>query len=210
MTIASLPTIPGREACLSGALRSVRHQFDKICVTYLSESQVGLPEVEKIRPLQGREGYLFPIDDDIQYPDWYVERTIEHIERFDRKAVICYAGRRFDQLPVQSYYRGASKRVQLFHDDVEEDWPCHIPIAAAMAWHSDTIKFWTDGWPCPNMDVLTGVQCFDAGAPVICVPHKASDFRDLMPVANSQHSVYLANRNNDAMQTALINERRWK
>lgn len=209
MTVACIPTIPGREKCLAGTLASIRGQFDLVCVAYLSEGMIGLPETEKLRNLQDRAGYLFALDDDCWYPPDFMEKTVAHIERHERRAVICYGGRRFDSLPVDSYYRGASERRSVF-TECTEDWPCHVPIAAALAWHSDTIRFIVDGWPCPNMDVLTGVQCHDAGVPVICAPHPEGWFKDLMPFADTDKtSVYERNRANDACQTRLINARKW-
>jgi len=42
----------------------------------------------KFRHMNGLSGYFFTVDDDIDYPNDYVEKMIEHIERFDRTTLI--------------------------------------------------------------------------------------------------------------------------
>ena len=214
MTVAGVATIPGRERALAAMMESVHGQFDRIEVITNHPDNGSIQDGEKFRPFATltEPSYCFVLDDDIAYPPDYVERTITHIERLKRRAVVCYAGKRYDHTPVKSFYTGFSQLVHLLTHDVDGDMAIHIPITSATAWHSDTIRFDVDKWDAPFMaDVWCGCECHDKGVPIVCVPHRAAEFKNLMPLCdNPVGTIFRQQRGRDEIQTSKINERQWR
>jgi len=123
---ANIATMKGREHHLQATLLNLYDQFDKIRIVFNGFNEVpwfaGHPKIEPILPDTDltdngkfysldnkRKEYYFTMDDDIHYPNNYVEKTIEAIEKF--KCIVTYHGRILNPLAT-TYYRGGH---EFFH-----------------------------------------------------------------------------------------------
>lgn len=150
------------------------------------------------------DGYNFTCDDDIIYPEDYFRRTIHHIEKYNRRAVVSYHGKRVNG-KVKSYY--AYTQNFACRDTLENDVRVHIPGIGVMGWHSDTIKFDFAGFKRKNMvDIWAGKQCHEKGVKVYCVAHDAGYFG----FTHHKESIWQANHKNDSYQTEVVNSVKWE
>ena len=189
MIYANLATIQEREHLLKKVVFSIVTQVDKMYISLndyneipewlshnpkiipiLRENQKG--DGEKFLNVENQNGYIFTIDDDLQFPSGYIETMISHIERFNRKCIISLHGRTFRRIPIVSYYRG---KLTGYHWDVNQNFDIEVGAGGTgvMCWHSDTIKVKYEDIKRANCaDVWMSVFARRAGVKIMCVKHK--------------------------------------
>lgn len=165
-----LATYPAREDCLEDLFQSVLPQFDKMYI-YLNRyedipdiirksnrNDEGGSSIEYILDKSGRpkasgkfrwidhEGYIFTLDDDIIYPENYVEYLIGWIEKFKRRAFVGVHGLIFEE-NVKNFHVGDGNSIQEkinFNKSLENSKRVHLIGTGTMAFHSSLIKDFKD------------------------------------------------------------------
>ena len=181
-----LATLPDRESSLEKTINSLRGQADTIniylnghqrvpaflrgergsdCTIWRSKENGGA--VMKFWWSDKLEGYLLTCDDDIIYPPNYVERVVDAIERYERRAVVGLHG---VTIPpgFQRYVR--DREVVAYNEGLVADKPVHILGTGGMAYHSSTLRVSTADFPYPNMtDIWFGIACQKRRVPIVCI-----------------------------------------
>lgn len=200
MVTASMAFLP--ERVNADVTNSIRRQVDMFH-QYKGDNELG--DANKFRGVIGKKGYCFTVDDDLIYPENYVEYMIEKIEKYDRKAVITLHGKIILNQPISSFYGSDFLKLRCL-DKVSKDIPVHIPGTGVMGWHSDTIQFSMNDFPKPNMaDIWAGIKCETEGVQRICAKHDAGWLKHI----SNKTDLYRQNRSRDKLLTDTINSIEW-
>lgn len=115
--IVGIATFKGREKALEKAVESLRHQCDKIII-YDNEINPDLADNGKFYGLTivNEPCYYFTCDDDLEYPQDYIESMIKAIDRTG--TIVTHHGRILQGLD-RSYYRGHTAIRCLGNNEVE-------------------------------------------------------------------------------------------
>lgn len=154
------------------------------------------------------EGYYLILDDDLIYPATYAEDMIQHVERYGRKAVVTLGGKRYDRIPIGSYYRDMTRNVRVF-ESLGQDLRVHVPLTPTVAFHSDVLRFTTeDLQQTGNGDVDLGLLLNERGIPCYAVAHEPDYLRhqDLQGLP----TMYRRFKNNDRRFTEAVNAVQWQ
>lgn len=226
----NIATMPERKESLKAVVTILLPQVDQINI-YLNNFKGDIPEFlnhDKIRffesekePLgdigaagkfydvENQKGYILTADDDIFYASDYVEKMIEGIERYKRKAVITVHGRilHLDR-KSNSYYKDA-ERFFVFHRGCSEDTKVHVGGTGVMAFHSDTIKISTDDFGYCNMaDIYFAIKANSLKIPIMVIKHP-DHWLQISDKYDKNYSISRSMVNKDQLQTEIINSVTW-
>lgn len=204
---ACIATYPPREACIQDLIDAVGHQADNICfylnryqtppsviqaairdndrgasIHYILDSD-GFPKASgKFRWLK-KKGYIFTLDDDINYPNEYFEHLISWIENLKRRAFVGVHGILFNESisiadeSVKAYIKEKFN----FGDEVTELKQVHMLGTGTLAFHSSLVEHCIDELydqmnhleGCENSnDESLAVFAKKKGIPMYIVPRK--------------------------------------
>lgn len=185
---AGIATMPGRESGLSIVLDSLCPQVDEVYV-YLNgfdvppdcvfahdnvHAFVG-PDVGdrgKFRFVDGYSGYFISVDDDIAYPDFYVQTLIDGIERYGRRAAVGWHGSILLD-GFSDYYDAKSRRVLTFGSERGADTQVHVLGTGCTAFHTDTIRVSYGDFLKPNMaDIFFALEGQRQQVPFMVLAHR--------------------------------------
>lgn len=193
--VASLATIPSRSGSLEKTINSLYSQVDRINV-YLNNYKK-IPKFllqEKIHVVQSQvygdigdsgkfwwcdkvEGYHFICDDDLTYPEDYIEKMISKIEHYERKAIVGLHGSFFRQ-PFLRYHpsqrkgkkRASSKKTLHLLHSLQEDTFVQMLATSSLTYHTSTIQVTKDDFEHVNMaDVWFSLIAQKQGVPRVCI-----------------------------------------
>jgi hypothetical protein len=152
--------------------------------------------------LDGLEDVFYiTLDDDILYPENFIETIIKKCEKYDRKKVITYHGRSFKKFPIGSYYNSSSQRHH-FLQKLSNDTKVQFGGTGLMCFHTDLIKIPFSYFKYPNMaDVWIGKYCMENNIDIICAEHNQNSFKDL----GYKETIYHYGTQNDYIQTMVVN-----
>ncbi len=158
-TCVAIATYPARRTSLIEAINSLINQADYILL-YLNEyksipkeieehinrkkiiclmDETGLRRAEaKFHWLGYVNGFYLTCDDDIIYPDNYVRKTVESIEKYHRAAVVGYHGVLFKDIVVN--FKSDRKEFYKFTENIKEDKPCHLLGTGVSGFHTDILS----------------------------------------------------------------------
>ena len=125
-------------------------------------------------------GYHIIVDDDILYPRDYVPTMIQHIEKFERQAVVGAHGKRF------MYRKPPSPMTFEFFNfavEVLEYQHVHMLGTGVMAYHSDTLTISPQQFEPGKIDDQFAIYCQENMIPCVVVPHAASWLADMEDVS---------------------------
>jgi len=220
---AGMATMPSRLESLEETINSIINQVDKLYV-YLNEfsHKPGFLNHPKIFSIHSEnafgdlgdagkfycaglnDGYFFTIDDDIIYPVDYVGKTIESIEKNDRKYIITYHGRKYLHKPVKSFYNDADIKISYcksYNRNIQID----IPGTGVMAYHTDTFKCSIEDFKTVNMaDVWVGKKAKEEKVNILCMSHNARWIRPSRKT-NKMNSIYNNLCMKDSLHTEILN-----
>jgi hypothetical protein len=158
-------------------------------------------------------GYYFTCDDDIVYPKDYIQRTINKIEHYNRKAVIGFHGSII--LPkFKHYYDVKSRRVLGFNFDKENDEHVHILGTGTIGFHTSTIRVKFSDFKKPNMaDIFFAKLGQEQSVPFIVQEHSkgemyAIESRESISGSGIKRTGSRLDTSND--QNKLVTEINWK
>lgn len=180
-------------------------QYDKKLYVYRQDG-VDIGCAGKFAFCQSWLGYIFTVDDDFIYPSDYVEKMIEAIEAYNRKAIMSLHGRRVIT-PVLNYYRDKGEFFRCT-EEVASDEKIDIVGTGVMALHTDVLNPPLSGriFTHSNMsDIFFSIEMKNRGVPMYVVKHPAKWL-----IALSQKVTIGARTKKDCeLETALINQN-WK
>ena len=223
--IAGMATMPGRETALQATIRSLINQVDELHIvlngfkkvpiflkhrkiTAIIDENNTYGDAAKFTIL-GKSGYLFFTDDDIIYPEDYVQTMIMAIENYDRRAIITSHGRRFINWPVKSYYHDNSVKIRCLGSLDRDSW-VHVPGSGVMAFHSTTIGITLSDFKAKNMaDIWVGVAAQREETPIVAIKHRQGWIREATGYDVS-HSIHARLNGRDQYQTKVMNSIKWK
>jgi FkbM family methyltransferase len=218
MISVCLASYPPRADKLLQAVASLLPQVDRIYIylneyeaipDFLKHKQITVELAGKDRNLRDNgkfffmksipTGYVFTIDDDIMYPDDYIQVMIRKLEFYDRKAIVGLHGTVFGK-PFQRYFR---KRI-LYHFEhaLEHDVIVNQLGTGTMAFHSSLICPDVSAFQSSGMvDVWFALAAKAADVPMIAVQRES---RWLKPIGLDEATLFREFRKDDTMQTKLI------
>lgn len=167
-------------------------------------------DVGKFWDLESWTGYNFTVDDKIIYPPDYTERTIEKIEQYNRKAIVSYHGRimHLDRYAV-SYYKDFQMVID-FQKHLSSDTQIHIPGTGVQAFHASAMATGLEIFEYINMsDIFIAKHCNENNIPVMALTHPRGWIK-VHPKHNPTHSILYAFKDNDIVQTQIVNSIKWK
>src|SRR3990167_1357662 len=217
--IASMAAIPSRLESLQNAVESLINQVDELIV-YLNEWKVvpdflfhkkisllegaNLGDTGKFYGLQGAEGYLFTVDDDLIYPTNYVEKMIDKINQYHRQAFICVHGNLLPKIPIKSYY--LEKKGVHCSRELKEDIKVDVPGTGTLAYHSSMYKLNMHDFGRKNMtDIWLYKLAKRLNITIICITRSLHWIKSYSLKYPSE-SIYLSNYKNDSYQTGIVNQ----
>lgn len=202
MITATLATMPRRHDSLMETLESILPQVD---ACFIRRDTDGIGDTGKFTLTKG--DYIFRCDDDLIYPDNYVEYMIDKVEQYNREAVISCHGKVIQEQPVESYYHGKFDKYH-FRLNVSEDKPVHLVGTGVLAYHTDTVSLSTDEFEAPNMaDIWFSRHCEQNGIPRVVCKHRADWIQ--LTGADQSESCYEWNKERDELITETINSIEW-
>lgn len=183
-----IASMPGREEGLRVVLKSLVPQADEIFV-YLNgfdhvPAELAIDERvrfftgpdhgdrAKFMFMEGYAGYYLTCDDDIAYPDFYVDHIVDGIERYGRRAVVGWHGSVFKD-GFSDYYDPASRRVVAYYSNRSEDLPVHLLGTGIAGFHTSTLLLSLADFEVPNMaDVWLALKAREQGVPMVVLRHE--------------------------------------
>jgi FkbM family methyltransferase len=232
--IAALASISSREKSLKSVVNSLLPQVDYLCVylngynkvpSYLKNSKIIIEQSQNYGDLgdAGKfwwsdkvSGYYFSCDDDIIYPDNYIQFMLEKLNGFDDQAVVGLHGVYLVQKNFESYYKS---RV-VFHNqnDLSYDIYVHILGSGALCFSTKVFQITPKEFKHKNMaDIWVGCFGQKTKIPFICIEHKG-DYLTLIDPENEDTIWYQSEikQDNNVMNTgdrqteAILNNNPWK
>jgi FkbM family methyltransferase len=182
---ASLATIPAREPGLRHVVEALLPQVDGLGV-YLNEYDrvpawlereeivVARSQDSGVRGDAGKffwagttRGYQLVCDDDMDYPPDYVDRLVDGIERYGRRAVVGFHGCLLRD-EITDYY--TSRKLLHFTRALPADTPVHVLGTGVSGFHASAIGVSADDFPAPNMaDIWLALLGQRRGVPFVCL-----------------------------------------
>lgn len=181
---ASLATIPARERGLRHVVAALLPQVDGLGV-YLNEYDRVPPFLDRDEIVVARSqdsgvrgdagkffwseatsGYQLVCDDDIDYPEDYVDRLVEGIERYGRRAVVGFHGcvLRDD---LADYH--TSRRLLHFTHALAVDSAVHVLGTGVAGYHTSAIRVRAKDFVAPNMaDIWLALLAQRQRVPLAC------------------------------------------
>ena len=191
---ALMTTIPIREEVVLITLDSIYDQVDEIRIVFNGYDRVPswaskVPKIISYLDSSNQftdcakwqylpeEGYVFVIDDDIQYPPNYVSTMICKIEQYKRKAVMTVHGSVFKR-PFVSF--GESKRAFHFEKALSRDIRVAMIANCTLSFHLETVRPEFKDFLAPSRtDIWFSAVCLKKQIPMICVGHRAGWLKSL-------------------------------
>lgn len=208
-------SIPSRRYLLCETLKSIENQVDRIDV-YLN----GYTEIPCIKPLKCAvfwhfrdnsladcarftakfepDEWVFSFDDDLIYPENYVQNTLFKAKK---GAIYSYHGRKFDNLPIKSYYKDHTWKSNCLNG-LNQDTEIHIGGCGVMCFHSTTLKIDSKLLFPMMSDISIGIMAKIQKIPIICLSRPDEWIKYQEP----KETIYNDYYNNDKKQTFLINK----
>jgi hypothetical protein len=186
MKIAKIATIPSRKDLLIQTVYSLVSQVDlvKVMLNNYKEVPEELQGHDKIlailrknqkgdaeKFLGNEKGYIFHCDDDLAYPETYIEDMIQGIK--DYGCIVTLHGKTFGKKPVESYFRNYSFAYRCL-GEVQEDVYVDVPGSGVLAYHTDFFNVDYDRIDKANMgDIWVAKFAKEQGVKMVLLKHSA-------------------------------------
>jgi len=194
LNIGTLATYPPRYDSAWFVIRSISDQLDQLRV-YVNDQGV-LPDWYRDTPsnvtvVLGRnergdlvdtgkfywstrlpeETIHFVLDDDLSYPDDYVERTIDELQATGMSAVVGFHGWCFGE-------GGTVARLHHFHQSLSSRQPVHALKTGCMAYPCSLLRFPLSVFHTTHTaDLWAALHAQQTGTPMVCLPHREAWIR---------------------------------
>lgn len=226
--IVNVCSIPEREKSLERVLRGISRQCDEIYLyldryvsvpefvnklevpvkVYRSQDMPGLRDNGKFIRLDEISKhdvpcYYFTIDDDIDYPDDYVNAMIKHLQRFDNSVIAGVHGVTLRDKP--NGYFSERRMVHSFTRSLEKPRLVNILGTGTVAFHTSIFKnFDLNVFSEPGMvDIFFAKECVIRNIPMLCVPRHDHWLKEIK--IDNNITLFNEFRRDDSKQTAVLN-----
>ena len=181
-------------------------KHEKITVFRSQDCSGDLSDIGKFYAVDEVNGYFITLDDDLIYPPNYVDRLLSGIEKYERKAVCSFHGRRFASFPVESYYRGKTRHVCRCLGTQDNDQEIHFGGTGVMGFHTDTLKVELSEFKrCSMADIWMGILCAKQKVPIISLSHAAGWIKE-SDMYDRGTTIFEKCHRADDVQTIIVNE----
>lgn len=221
MITVNIASIPTREQHLEEIIKSQIQYVDRFEVylnnynyipRYLNNSKINvytsqqygdLGDCGKFFNIERINGYVICLDDDLHYPNDYIEKMIEKIDLHKRTSLICVHGNLLPSNNINSYYK--EKHGLHFSKELSGDTLVDIPGTGTLGLHADFIKIPFNIFKSNNMtDLWLGLYALQQNIPIWCISRR---YHWLQQVTfnNLDKSIRQRYCKNDHLQTEIAN-----
>jgi len=138
--------------------------------------------------------YYFTMDDDLLYPQNYIDKLIACIEKNERRAVITVHGSIIKRL-FKNYFQ--SRRTFGFSDALDEDIVVSTAGVGTTAFHSSTIKPTLQNFPFPfARDLWASILCAKHKVPIVTIQRP---YGWIVPLKTSGETVFGVTNSNQTL-----------
>lgn len=222
MITAKVASIPERISQLETTVKCFLKHVDKLEVylnnypstpSFLREPKIQVftsqksgdkGDIGKFYQVDSAVGYVLTLDDDLIYPEDYVDKMVEKIDHYQKKAFICVHANLLPKHQLSSYYQ--DKVGVHFERKLERDTQVHIPGTGTLGFHTDGIKLSQSIFLVPNMtDIWLAVYAQENKIPIISIERQDNW---LLQARGKEfnRSIYQSSYKNDTYQTELLNK----
>lgn len=160
-------------------------------------------DIGKFYQIDSTVGYVLTLDDDLIYPENYVDKIIEKIDHYQKKAFICVHANLLPKHKLSSYYQ--DKVGVHFERKLERDTQVDIPGTGTLGFHTDSIKLSQSIFLVPNMtDIWLAVFAQENKIPIISI-ERHDNWLLQARGKEFNRSIYQSSFKNDTFQTELLN-----
>lgn len=171
---------------------------DKINI-YFSDNRFG--DALKFARLEDSDGYYLTIDDDLIYPENYVDYMVARCKEYSNQRVVTLHGKKFPSFPIQSYYKSHSEYYHCLQP-MRKNVLVQFGGTGVMCFHTSLLKIPFYFFKLPNMaDIWVGKYCMENNIEMICITHP-KDFLKYIDQKTTIHGNYSGN---DGLQTKVVN-----
>lgn len=200
MIYASLASVSTRYHQRENAIKSIATQVTSVVW------HNGDAEGDKMKFKDMRDGYFFPCDDDLLYPEDYTEKMIAKLNEYDNKVIVTCMGRILHSQPIEKYYRNASIEKFSCLNKVEKDIFVHIGGTGVMAFHTDYFRpDYTEFKNGFMSDIWLALQAQKKKIPILVMAHDAN----WIIQQETSGGIYEAYKDNDLEQVKAVNSINW-
>lgn len=220
--ICGMATVEGREDSLKDTINSIINQVDKLIVyqngykerfDFLNNNKIeiissldtgiDMGDAGKFyRVGDFKDSYYLSIDDDLIYPEDYVQKIIHNLKKYNNKIIVSFHGRILDE-NLDTYYNGHSKVFRCL-GEVEEDEFIHFGGTGVMGFHTSFVDIDFNYFKHPNMaDIWVGLFARDRKIPILCISHDDKWILHTTKI-NLNETIFKRSKNNDSIQNLII------
>ena len=208
----AIASIPSREQSLKKTIDSLIKQADIIHVFLNNYNEI--PKFlcrDKIEVVRSQDycdkgdagkffwankidGFYLTCDDDIIYPDYYVENLIDKIKEHGMYCVCGWHGSLIND-SFNNYYDTKSRKIFSYEKQRPWDTAVHILGTGCLGFHTNVLKISFDDFKIPNMaDIFFAKIAQEKKIPLYVIAHKANQ---LITINNTQeNSINFCSKNN--------------
>lgn len=166
---------------------------------YFSDNRFG--DALKFARLKDSDGYYLTIDDDIIYPENYVDYMVSRCKEYSNERVITLHGKNFNSFPIQSYYKSHSEYYHCLQP-MRKNVLVQFGGTGVMCFHTNLMKIPFQFFKLPNMaDIWVGKYCKENNIEMICITHS----KDFLKYQEQKTTIYDTFSKNDKKQTLIVN-----
>jgi hypothetical protein len=198
MIYAGMATIPDREALAAEVIKKIEPQVDELFVHVNGGFGKGLTDRGKFKGCD-LPGYHLMVDDDIDYPDDYVEKLLLGVEHYDRRNPVGVHAQIMVE-PIVSYYKSRIKFPCVA--GLEASRKVHVLGTGTLAYHSSSIRITVSDLKSNFMaDVWFALIAKAQGVDLFAI---ARDSNWIKLLEQPKTTIYECFKANDTEQTKLI------
>ena len=155
-----------------------------------------------------KTGFHFTIDDDIEYPQNYIQQMILKIEQYGRHALVGVHGVIFDQ-PIERFF--LRRTVYGFQRNQIRDAFVNLIGTGTLGYHTSAITLRLSDFTETGMaDVFIAVRAKQQGVPIICIQRPKGWLEEMDSESDDDGTLWDEFRVADERQTELVqNEGGW-
>jgi hypothetical protein len=143
------------------------------------------------------QDYLITLDDDLDYPENYVETGIKALEGLPCNTVLSYGGIIWDPL-VNSFSYSTARQLFTGDHDLDNQTILSLPMGGTCFFRAGVIRHVLDNFQdifYMNDDMLVGLYLQKTGNQIVSVPRPGNWIKQL-DVSHASHALYNRDRNN--------------
>ena len=226
MTVTiGIATMPGRQSSLIDTIESLSGQYDRLRIYANGITNTSFLDAYDCEVFTGddlgdagkfysvgrlKKGVYVTCDDDLIYPDDFVDRLLDGLETY-QGAVVGFHG--WDAKPsARSYHRDRALNYH-FRQTIPEAHYCHVIGSGCTAFEIGTLAISLSDFERPNMaDLWLSKAANEQGIPRVVLPHERDWIRPSPAVAMESTIWGKMSRDlaKERFQTEMLNSIEWK